>query len=73
MWVSEGKAFQAMVRQAGVCVWSRMSEGNREDEVKGVLFGARRGRAGCVRLGQALVCTQREVGSYFSILREEVI
>ena len=40
MWVSEGKAFQAMVRQAGVCGWSRMSEGNREDKVKGVLFGA---------------------------------
>ena len=40
MWVSEGKAFQAMVRQAGACGWSRMSEGSREDEVKGVLFGA---------------------------------
>lgn len=31
------------------------------------------GRADAARLGQALVCTQREVGSYFSVLREEVI
>ena len=31
------------------------------------------GEGGCVRLGQALVCTQREVGNYFSVLHEEVI
>lgn len=44
-----------------VCGWSRMSEGSRGDEVQDVV---------CVWI---VVCIQREVGSYVSILKIEVI
>ena len=64
--VLEAKAFQAKdSKRRGVARrvrgWSRMSEGSRGDEVQDVV---------CV---WTVVCTQREVGSYVSILKIEVI
>ena len=36
MWVSEGKEIQALIRQAGVCGWSRMSGGTEKMKSRGL-------------------------------------